>query len=201
MANLLPRDVLLFAGGDALAKYDTLVRRTWPADRGGEQGKETVARSGAGATAISYLSPGVLGVAPAGANVTRVEWALDPVTGIVQLYWLLEVSRTTIWDQASDFTLGNWTREASTVGTAGGGATAPNGAAVDFVKEDGATAVHGLQRGTGALTDNATQATTIWAKASARSWLRIETTNKANSVNNTWFNLATGAVGTKAGAH
>src|SRR6266849_6017518 len=36
--------VLFAAGGDVLAKYGTLVKRTWPADRHGEDVKETFTR-------------------------------------------------------------------------------------------------------------------------------------------------------------
>lgn len=93
MGNVKPSDVLFAAGGDVLAKYGTLVRRTWPADRSGESLKETFSRSGS-AWAIGKNGLYV----PHGANVPRVEWATDPTdsSGALHPYLLLEAQRTTL---------------------------------------------------------------------------------------------------------
>ncbi len=113
MGQLLPRDVLFAAGGDVLAKYQTLVKRNWPADRHGEDLRETYSRAGL-ATSVAYISPGVLGVLNYGANMSRVEWAPDPVTALVQQYLLLEPAATNVVLQNRDLTNAAWTKTSCT---------------------------------------------------------------------------------------
>lgn len=87
-----PRSQLLFAaGGDVLAKYGTLTRRYQTPARGGEGLKESFTRAGA---AWAVGKGGLL--VPYAANVPRVEYVLDPVTGLLQSYWLLEAAGTNL---------------------------------------------------------------------------------------------------------
>src|SRR6266849_2462387 len=83
--------VLFAAGGDILAKYGTLVKRTWPADRGGEALKETFTRVGS-AWAIGRNGLYV----PHPANTPRVEWVTDPLNLVLQPYLLLEAAGTNV---------------------------------------------------------------------------------------------------------
>jgi len=92
--SLGPRSNLIFAaGGDVLAKYGTLTRRLQIPTFGGEGGKETFARASV-ATSQGYVTPGVLGIVPVAVGVPRIDWAVDPVTGLVQPYALIEATAT-----------------------------------------------------------------------------------------------------------
>lgn len=80
-----PRDLLFYAGGAALLKYGTFLRRTWPADLGGEERLETVTR----ATRGTWVGPDTF-IREVNTGVLRVE----TVSGLP--YTLHEAARTQV---------------------------------------------------------------------------------------------------------
>lgn len=101
----LPADLLLVAGGEALERWGTFVRRTIPAYRGGEAWKETHTRADA-ATVATYLDRDGY-VRRALANVLRPEY----VSGAGGYCTLHEASRTNLITYSS--ALGSWTNAGS----------------------------------------------------------------------------------------
>jgi len=91
MPNAQLSDVLFACGGDVLAKYGTLVRRYAPPTRGGEAMNQIFSRTG---LAWAIGSDGLYHAAAAG--IPRVEWVIDPVTGKLQPYLLLEAAGTNV---------------------------------------------------------------------------------------------------------
>jgi len=72
MTDILPRDILLYAGGDAWRRFGTFTRRTTRLARNGEGQQETFARAD-GATCAHYLGyDGLLHLAAAG--IIRPHW-------------------------------------------------------------------------------------------------------------------------------
>src|SRR3990167_1391690 len=99
----LPADLMLVAGGEALEKWGTFMRRTVPAYRGGEDWKETHTRADA-TTVASYLDRDGY-VRRALANVLRVEY----VSGLGYCT-LHEASRTNVVLHNRDLTQAAWAK-------------------------------------------------------------------------------------------
>lgn len=137
MAGILPQQVLFSCGGDVLAKYGTLVKRYAPPARGGET-PYTFTRAG---TAWAVAANGLL--LPHAANTPRVEWVIDPISGVLQPYLLLEAPGTNSILQSENLPT-SWTLGNVTLGGAGT-ITDPTGAslaAADKLIETAVNAAH-----------------------------------------------------------
>lgn len=73
---------------------------------------------------------------------------------------------------------------------------APDGSVTaDKIVEDATNNLHGPSLAVAGLTDNATYTFSIHGKGDARSWLRVRTIDKTNTVRSFWVNISTGAAG------
>lgn len=123
MANISLSTVLCAVGGDVLQKYGTLVKRSTPPGRGGEI-PYTFTRTGPG---LYVAQDG--NVYTAATGVPRIEWAIDPVTLVLQPYLLLEGAATNVVLRSRDLSNAAWTKTTMTalldqVGIDGGTNTA-----------------------------------------------------------------------------
>jgi hypothetical protein len=105
----------------------------------------------------------------------------------------VEVERTNLFRYSADFTNAVWIKDASTV--IGNTAGAPDGTATaDSLVEDTTTGTHSVAQN---RTLSATTYTfSAYVKAAGRSWVRMFVFQSGGAANSTWFNLATGTVGT-----
>lgn len=71
----------------------------------------------------------------------------------------------------------------------------------DRIVETAVNASHGVSRTTPALTANTAQASSVFASPGERTWMYVQTFDKAGVTKRTWFNLATGVAGTTAAGH
>lgn len=124
MPGTLPHHILLALGGDVLQKYGTLIKRSAPPSRGGETAY-TFTRTGTGL----YLAQDGT-VQTAAANVPRIDWGTDPITGLLQPYLALEgAAATNVVLRSRDLSNAAWTKVSITaaldqVGIDGGANTA-----------------------------------------------------------------------------
>ncbi|NUO62436.1 MAG: hypothetical protein HOQ34_02570 [Gemmatimonadaceae bacterium] len=142
-------------------------------------------------------------LASAGSGVLRdAHYVLNPVSGLYERATLLERAATNALTFSEQIDNVAYTKSECTI--TANAATAPDGAATGDKVVESATATthHYVQRATlPALTSNATQAWSFFAKAAERSWLRVQTFDKAGLFRISWVNLSTGAVGTNDAGH
>jgi hypothetical protein len=119
MSVPLPQNILLYAGADALDRFGTLVARRAPPTRGGELLQETFT-GGAGRTMFSAQGT----IIKANANIPRIEWLIDPVTGLLRKYLKLEPAATNYALQSQAWATGWTTGDLTATNNA---ATAPDG--------------------------------------------------------------------------
>lgn len=200
MAEVFPRDVLVRIGGKTLARYGTPLWRRRPADKGGEENKESFSRADAQTCATFIDRSGILRVAQAGR--LRQQWYDLDGDGTYETPVLLtEPSGVQAFTFARQLDNAAWTRSNLFTVTPNVG-TAPDGTlTADKIVESAANAEHFLQRPTGAVTDNTLQSWSAFAAASTRTWVFLRTLDKANVVRRSWFNTATGLWGTIDGGH
>lgn len=124
MTDILPRDILLYAGGDAWRRFGTFTRRTARIQRGGEGQQETFSRADA-ATCASYLGrDGLYHLAAAG--VMRPHWVDTNGDGIPDtLTYLGEPGATNRALQSQAWATSPWAN--NTVTPTNNAATAPDG--------------------------------------------------------------------------
>lgn len=195
MAAIRPQDVLFHAGATAFAAYGRPVRVLSPV--------ESAMPSMARASAAHLVDRGGL-LRPSLADILRVSrWDTDGDGIFEARAMLLEPARTNGWATATeDYADAAWTKFNATISS--NATTAPNGvaASADEIVGSGAGNIeHGVSRATPTLTDN-TRSSVWWiVKADEITQCYIRTNDKANVFRNTWFNLATGVVGTKDAGH
>jgi hypothetical protein len=155
-------------------------------------------------TALGMDSDGLL--QEFAANVPRTEYVDLDGDGIRETPTrLLERAGGNAYDFSDDLSDSSWTKVRSSVALTASIAS-PRGVAsasagVFALVEDTQTGQHVIEQTLPALTDDTRQATSFWVRPSTRSVAYIETVNKANRTDITWFNLSTGAVGTTDADH
>jgi len=112
----------------------------------------------------------------------------------------LDPGESSGWSHTEQLDNANWTKTGATI-TANQGVAPDLTVTADKVAEDNATSDHGISRNTPTLGNSESECLTFFAKAQERNWLRIVTTNKANQVDSSWVNIATGATGTVDAQH
>lgn len=114
---------------------------------------------------------------------------------------LLEGSRSNVLQRSEELDNAYWTKNSCTVSA--NAAAGPDGlsTADEIVEDATASVVHELQRDLPTLANSTNQPFTVFAKANTRTFLRIRTTDKGNTVRHSWVNLTTGAQGTKDAGH
>lgn len=196
MDRVRPADLLVVLGGEAFEKWGTLVRRTAPASRGGEEWKEVWSRADA-ATVASYVDRDGY-IRRALANVPRVTWPL--VGGVRQAHLVVEPPRTSVAAQSEALGGINWggTVRSSVTSNAD---SAPDGTTnADRLVEDGTASSTHYQPTTGkTITADAEIVWGVHAKPGPRTWFKLEVANGANLFRR-YFNLATAAQGTASAA-
>lgn len=129
----MPAPILFSAGGDVLQKYGTLVRRVRPPALGGEGLKEVFSRVGG---TIALGRDGVY--RNVGANVPRIDWLLDPLTGQKAAFWVLEQAATNRLLQSQTLATGPWAGNGHSSAT-NAAVTAPDGTLTGCTLQDDAT--------------------------------------------------------------
>lgn len=134
-------------------------------------------------------------------NVPRLEWVDLDGDGVRETPGIrLEGSRTNGWDRGMELDHANWTKTGATVSA--NAVQAPDSlSTADALIESAANELHFFSRATPTLTDNTRTTISVSARPTGRSWLRIDTLDKSNTGRSTWFNVATGVVGTKNAGH
>lgn len=140
-------------------------------------------------------------IATAQNNILRDNHAvLNPISGLYVRSTLLEPQRTNGWTLSEDLTPSSWTKNACSVSA--NAIVAPDGTLTgDKIVEDGTNALHALSRFTPTLADNTLQAVSLYAVPAERAWMHVRTVDKAGVTRRSWFNVSTGAVGTKDAGH
>jgi hypothetical protein len=115
---------------------------------------------------------------------------------------LFATPRTNGWTDSEQLNNASWTTAGATWTVNDSTVPAPDGAtSADFLKESALNENHTFGRTTPTLSDNVSSTVSIFARAASRVWLRIATTNKANTVRTSWVNVSTGAAGTVDSGH
>ena len=151
-------------------------------------------------TVLAHLKPGDASAAPGSVGYTCLragDASYFDVDGI------LRFARYHRWTWSEDFSNAAWTLNNATVG---GTIAAPlGGGTAQKIVEDTNNSTHGIQRDIVGLPNNALVTLSVYAKAGERTWLRVASNSKVNpSVIQdplTWFNLATGVIGTISPYH
>lgn len=139
-----------------------------------------------------------------GAKDTRAGWLTNnPYHHFFNVDFQTAAFRDNLFLQSNTFANASWTKAA---GTVSGTTTGPDGVSTSGQKfnEDLTTSGHAFSMSAFAnFFTNTTYTVSVYLKAAERSWLSISTTNKANVVARTWFNVATtaGVAGTVAVSH
>lgn len=196
MSTVQPQDVLLRVGGRAL---DQGVLAIAGAGRSVVELKETFTRS-----SVGYFLDRDGIIRKAAVDKVRDYWPVGLVDSQGRRLHgpLIEGARTNGWATVTEnYADAAWTKNATTISA--NVATAPDGVllSADKLVETATTANHNVGRGIVGATDNTR--TSVWwlVKAAERTWCSISTLDKANVTRQTWFNLTTGVLGTKAAAH
>lgn len=102
--------------------------------------------------------------------------------------------------RSEEFDNASWTKDGTTV--TANAAAAPNGTTTaDRIVDTATGASHGVIQAPGALTANTNQVSSVYAFPGERTWLFVQTVDKAGTVRNSWVNLSTGALGTVNAGH
>lgn len=131
-------------------------------------------------------------------SLPAFQWTLDPVSGLMTPGVLLEGARTNATIYSEQLDNAAWVKTEATV--TANAATAPNGTltADKLVESVTAAVEHYVDYPViPAWTDSTTQSASIYVKAAGRTFISMVSLNKAGVFVRTWFNLTTGAVGTK----
>lgn len=189
------RSSLLYAvGGDVFARHGTFTRRYGTAARGGEEAKEVFTRA---SIATAWGPNGLLVNFPV--DTPRIEYLVDPVTGLTRPYLAIDPVRTNAWGWSEDYSAtGDWTRTRVTIGTA---IISPRGAAtMQKVQEDGSNNTHFIQRAPNvAQGDNSFPLVSFFVRPGGRNFCAIVIVGKDGTERGRYFNLSTGALGTAIG--
>ncbi|MGE0456401.1 MAG: hypothetical protein AB7I13_00365 [Vicinamibacterales bacterium] len=188
--SVRPQDLVFFAGGECLARHGVLVRRTSI----GEDVPETFSRS----SVASYISKGGL-LRTAAAGIPRVSYLdLDGSRQWVTPALRLENGSTNRMLRSREYDNAAWTKTRVTV-TANATAGPDGVATADKIVEDTSDNTHIVyQAPSGATpTDNVASSFFADVKAAERTWVRVRIDRKDGSIVGAYFNLATGAIGTK----
>ena len=198
MSEVKPQDILLRVGPKMLERYQSL------AAMGAGRGRVapvpyTFSRADISTCATEIHRDTIIRTAAAG--VPRIEFVDLDGDGIRETPGvLLEGSRVNDWTRSEELNDAVWSKSAATVSV--NSATAPDGTvSSDSLSENNANADHFFTRATPTLTNNTRTTITVFARPSSRFWFRIVTTDKAGTARSTWFNSATGLVGTKNAGH
>lgn len=150
------------------------------------------------ATAATYVNSGVNVASAANGELRNGHYAYASTQGRYYLSTLLEGARTNLCTKSQEFGDAAWSATRASVSA--NAATAPDGTltADKLVEDSTAANTHNLQRTSNIVVVDATKyATTIFAKAAERSWIRLR--EGVGVTADAYFNLGTGAVGTVAG--
>jgi hypothetical protein len=114
----------------------------------------------------------------------------------------LEAARTNVFTYSAQFDNAAWGKTRSSI--TADQEVAPDGttSADKWIEDGSASTSHYISRGSlGAMTDNTSQAFSVYAKAGTRSWIYLSSLDKAGVQKDTYFNIAVGYVGTIASGH
>lgn len=195
--TIQPRDLLFVGGPQFAGRYGILRRRTTTIAYRGEDGPGTFARAVPDAALIGRN--GIYRLATT--NIPRIDWYDLDGDGVRETPALLiEGARSNGWTFSANLDDAAWTKDGCTISANAG--NGPDGAATaDQVVEDTNTNLHGVVRDAPALTDNTRAVLSAFVAPAGRTWCHLATVAKDGSTARTWFNLATGAVGTQAAGH
>lgn len=111
--------------------------------------------------------------------------------------FLSETSATNLltYSESLDNTTGGWTETSCTVDL--NNVSSPTGetTGTKITEYYSPSTNHGISK-TVSLSDSTDYVFSVFAKVGERIWIRLTTTNKAGSIESTWFNLSTGEIGT-----
>lgn len=195
MAEVLPRNVLLRVGGKAL---DRGVLAMPGAGRGFVEVVETSTRA-----SVGYFLDRDGIIRKAAADKVRDYWPVGVVDAKGRRLHgpLIESARTNGWATVTEnYADAAWSKNGATI--TANAFTAPDAVGLaDKLVESALNEAHNVGRGIAGMTDNLR--TSVWwlVHGAERTWARIQTVNKANVSRHTWFNLATGVLGTKDAGH
>lgn len=183
-----PEQLLVYAGGEALSRFGTFLKRTSRRD----EVIETHARSSVGR---AKNRAGTL--VPWGSDVPRAHWVTDE-NGLLVPSTLLEGARTNELTRSEDLTHADWTANNLSARNANQATDPEGGAGLDELVEDGTNAAHFIEQSLTGMTANATYALSVWAIANTRTILGLRLDGGASSANfaRAWFDLSDGTVGT-----
>lgn len=107
---------------------------------------------------------------------------------------LIEGGRTNLLLRSQEFDHAAWVKNAATI--VANDTTAPDGTATaDRLVESATTAAFYASQGV-SITAGATLSMTLYAKASTRSWIRLQVNSDGDNGVRSWFNLSAGTIGT-----
>ena len=187
-----PSDILLYAGGRALARFGQFVRQTTSIGRATIAGTFTHTRT---TTATYHDRNGRL--LTAAIDTPRPHWIDTDADGVLDApVLLLERSATNLLLQSESLDNAAWTKTRSTI--TADATTGPDGASnADALVEDATASNTHLVSQTITITANETVALSVYAKANTRSWIALSLVNGANNVIQ-YFDLTTGVKGSSS---
>lgn len=196
MSTVQPQDVLLRVGGRAL---DQGVLAIAGAGRSVVELKETFTRA-----SVGYFLDRDGIIRKAAVDKIRDYWPPGLVDSQGRRLHgpLIESARTNGWATVTEnYADAAWVKAGCTISS--NAHVAPDGvlASADKIVESALNELHTVHRTIAGMTDNTRTSVWFLVKAAERTWVRILTIDKANVARSTFFNLATGALGTKDAAH
>lgn len=112
MSGMVRSSLILAVGGDVLTKYGTFSRRYQSPLRGGEEAALRCVRAGVGGTSINFYNQSQ----PVPANIPRLHWAIDPISGTLRAYLLAEGGATNLVENSDcEADVVGWEQVASTL--------------------------------------------------------------------------------------
>lgn len=192
--SIRPHDLMIYAGGEVLELYGTLVKRTAP----GEEGNvETYTRTGGNRI---YSVDGSGKLIRSAAEIPGVDWIANQA-GSRSAYLTLVGAATNDWQWSEDEGVTYWNSVNSS--WSADLIAAPDGAttADKLVEDATASVAHYTSRGGLTATASTLQAFMVFVKEAGRTQLGLRYTDKAAASQTAWFNLTgAGSKGTTAAA-
>jgi len=189
------KDVLLYAGADCLSRFGRLSWLTSP----GEENPEVFARN----SVAHRIDEGGL-LRQAAVDVPAIEWLDLDADGVRETPVVLaEPARTNLVIRSKEIDNGAWTRTNLATVTANASLGPDGAASLEKIVEDASGAVaHSAISTAFTITDGATITYFAFLRAAERTWGVLQINNTADAAQRVrvYYNLATGVVGTAAGA-
>lgn len=199
MSEVRDKDILLRVGGRCWDRHGVLAVPGARRGHGTYQLRETFTRS-----SVGYFLDRDGIIRKAANDKIRDYWPVGLVDaqGRRRHGPLFEPARTNGWaTNTENYNHGDWTKSGATITP--NTHVAPDGvlASADRIVESALNELHFVLRNVTGMTDNTRSSVWFLVKPAERTWCRILTIDKANTARSTYFNLATGALGTKDAGH